>query len=95
MSLNFRHCGPGRMRADYAHILERIYDPPACAGRLRRRVCCFRPELSNISPHEAVGREIMYFLDKAVGVGGLFSITGRSPHLAAIGQATAKRYGQR
>ena len=37
MGLNFKTLRPRQdVLADYAHILERIYDPPAYAGRLRR-----------------------------------------------------------
>ena len=37
MGLNFKTLRPRQdVLADYAHILERIYDPAAYAGRLRR-----------------------------------------------------------
>jgi hypothetical protein len=37
MGLNFKTLRPPQdVLADYAHILERIYDPAAYAGRLRR-----------------------------------------------------------
>jgi hypothetical protein len=72
MGLNFETLR-GRMCAGYAHILERIYDPPAYAGRLRRRrVCCFRPELSSTSPDEAAGDHVLPSIDNPSGSGDRF-----------------------
>lgn len=51
MGLNFKTLRPRQdVLADYAHILERIYDPAAYAGRLRRSgedARQFRPEAAD------------------------------------------------